>query len=187
MTTKRNLIALIFFISFSVLNAHDSDGQQKTGYIDSEVIMNALPETQDAERKLESYTSAWQSEIMRRRTSLDSLFKDYQSKEILYTEELKKQKQQVIIDAEKTITQYQNQKFGSNGEYFKMQAELMKPIQTRIFNAMKKVAADEGYDFIFDKSGDILLLYTNEEYNLTQKVLDIVKIAVPGSRDKTTK
>lgn len=181
----RNLITLIFFISFSMLGLHESLAQQKIGYIDSEAIMIDLPETQDAERKLDSYTSAWQSEISRKRASLDSLFKDYQSKEILYTDELKKQKQQVIIDAEKAVTQYQNQKFGPNGEYFKMQAELMKPIQTRIFNAMKKVAADEGFDFIFDKSGEILLLYTNEEYNLTQKVLDLVKTAVPASRDNT--
>lgn len=185
MFIKRSLFALFLFTLFSTASISNSIAQQKIGYIDSEIIMNALPETQDAERKLEAYTASWQKEIMRRRNSLDSLFKDYQSKEILYTEDLKKQKQQAIIDAEKSISEYQNQKLGSNGEYFKLQAELMKPIQTRIFNAMKKVASDDGYDFIFDKAGEILMLYTNEEYNLTQKVLELVKRTVPATQGTT--
>lgn len=187
MFIKRSLVVLFFFTLFSLASVSNSVAQQKIGYIDSEIIMNALPETQDAERKLETYTASWQKEIMRRRNSLDSLFKDYQSKEILYTEDLKKQKQQAIFDAEKAVSEYQNQKLGSNGEYFKLQAELMKPIQTRIFNAMKKVASDEGYDFIFDKAGEILMLYTNEEYNLTQKVLELVKRTVPASQGKEKK
>jgi len=165
---------VIFLTSLLLLSATDAKAQQKIAFIESDRIMSAMPEVSDVRGKLSAYELQWKKEIATKRQRLDSLFKDYQSKEILYTEALKESKKKAIVKFEQDISVYQNQKFGVNGEYFKKQAELMKPIQTRIFNAMKMVARNEDIDFIFDKSGEILLLYTNEEYNLTQKVIDIV-------------
>ncbi|ACF14254.1 outer membrane chaperone Skp (OmpH) [Chloroherpeton thalassium ATCC 35110] len=166
--------AIIFLTCLFFFNKQAAVAQQKIGYVESDKIMAAMPEFSDLQGKLSAYELQWKNEIAKKRSSLDSLFKDYQSKEILYTEVLKESKKKEILKFEQEIAAYQNQKFGVSGEYFKKQTELMKPIQTRIFNAMKMLARDENYDFVFDKSGEILLLYTNEEYNLTQKVIDIV-------------
>lgn len=148
--------------------------QQKMGYIDSQKIIDQLPDAQDAKRKLDVFAADWQAEIKKRKEKLDKMFKEYQAKEILYTDELKKQKQKDIIDAEQDIQTYQNQKFGANGEYFQKQTDLMKPIQDRIFTSMREVAQEQNYDFVFDKSGEILLLYSKEEFDLTDKVLEKV-------------
>lgn len=145
---------------------------QKIGFIDSQVIIDALPEAQDAKRKLEALSNEWQADIKKKRENLERMFQEYRTREILYTEEIKKQKQSELIAAEREITEYQNQKFGVNGEYFRKQSELMRPIQDRIFAALKEVAVAEGYDFVFDRASDTLLLYASEEHNLTKKVLE---------------
>lgn len=147
---------------------------QKIGFIDSQVIIDALPEAQDAKRKLETLSNEWQAEIKKKRENLEKLFQDYRTREILYTDEIKKQKQNELLSAEREISEYQNQKFGVNGEYFRKQSELMRPIQDRIFASLKEVATAEGYDFVFDRASDTLLLYANEEHNLTKKVLERV-------------
>jgi outer membrane protein len=152
---------------------------QKVGFIDSQSIMDALPETKDAKRRLEVQTTEWQNEIKRKRENLDRLVREYRAKEVLYTPELKQQKQNDIIAAEKDIADYQNKKLGVNGEYFTLQSSLMKPIQDRLLTAAKKVATDNGYDYIFDRSSETLLLYANETHNLTQKVLERLSSLLP--------
>ncbi|MBC8044909.1 MAG: OmpH family outer membrane protein [Rhizobacter sp.] len=148
--------------------------QQKIGYVDSQAIIDQLPDAQDAKRKLETLSREWQEEVRKRREKIGQLFKDYQAKEILYTDELKQQKRKEIVDAEQDVSTYQNTKFGASGDYFKQQTDLMRPIQDRIFRAMSDVAKANGYDFVFDKSGEILLLYAKEDFDLTALVLEKV-------------
>ncbi|MDX2129052.1 MAG: OmpH family outer membrane protein [Chloroherpetonaceae bacterium] len=156
-----------------------ANAQQKIGFIDSQAIIDQLPESKDAQRKLELLATEWQLELKRKKEVLDKLFKEYQAKEILYTEEIKKQKQTEIVDAERDINDFQSKKFGPNGEYFQKQGEIMKPIQDRIFQALRRVATDDKYDYIFDRSGEVMLMYANEEHNLTQKVLEKLKVIAP--------
>lgn len=160
-----------FFIGLFAVQ-QPAEAQQKIGFIDSQVIIDALPEAQDAKRKLETLSNEWQAEIKKKRENLERMFQEYRTREILYTEEIKKQKQNELMAAEREIAEYQNQKFGVNGEYFRKQSELMRPIQDRIFASLKEVAVAEGYDFVFDRASDTLLLYANEEHNLTKKVLE---------------
>jgi outer membrane protein len=77
-----------------------------------------------------------------------------------------------LSELDRRIAEFQMQKFGPDGELYRKQDELIKPVQSKIFNAIKEVALEEGFDFVFDKSGEILLLYANEKYDLTQKVLN---------------
>jgi outer membrane protein len=81
------------------------------------------------------------------------------------------------------IASFRTQKFGQNGELFQKQNELMKPVQDRIFKAIRDVATEEGFDYVFDKSGQILLMYTNEKFDLTTKVLE--KLKTPSSSRQT--
>lgn len=152
---------------------------QKIGFIDSQAILDKLPEARDAKRRLEVLTTEWQNEIKKRREALEKMARDFQVKEALYTDEIKQQKRKEMMDADKAIFEYQNQKFGVDGEYFRKQTELMRPIQDKLYSAMKAVAIEEGYDYVFDRASDTLLLYANETHNLTQKVLDRLLAALP--------
>ncbi len=168
--------AVLLLAAFASASAQTA---QKIGFIDSQALLGTLPESQDAKKKLETFATEWQMELRKKRDALDKLTKEYKTKEILYTDDIKAQKQRELQAAEKDIADYQAQKFGVNGEYFKKQSELMRPIQDRVFIAMKEVAIAEGYDYIFDRASDTLLLYANEDHNLTQKVLDKLSGLLP--------
>ncbi|MBL7925153.1 MAG: OmpH family outer membrane protein, partial [Bacteroidia bacterium] len=101
----------------------------------------------------------------------DKLYKDYQAEQILLTEEMRRKREQEITNKEKEVKEYQKQKFGYEGELFKKKQELIKPIQDKIYNAVKKIATDQGFAVIFDKSGDLVMLYTNPKYDKSDDVL----------------
>jgi outer membrane protein len=81
-----------------------------------------------------------------------------------------------LVKLEQEMTDYREKKFGTNGELFQKQDELMKPVQNKVFNAIQEVAEEEELDFVFDRSGDIMLLYAKEQYDITQTVLEKLKL-----------
>ena len=80
-----------------------------------------------------------------------------------------------LVKMEDNIAKFRKEKFGASGELFKKQEEIMKPIQNKVFNVIQEVAKKEGYDFIFDRSGDVLFLYAKDEYDLTKVIIDKLK------------
>lgn len=165
---------LIIFSAFFLI-AVPLFAQVKIGYINSEAIMKELPEAQDAQRKLDNLVQEWQAELRRLESEWKQKYDAYDRDKLIMSDQTRAEKEKELVDLENRIMQYREQKFGQNGELFQKQEEFMKPIQNKIFNALEKIAKDEGYDFVFDKSGEILLLYANEKYDLTNKVLQALK------------
>ncbi len=147
-------------------------GQAKIGYVDSKTIMDRLPEAQDAQKQLDGYVAQWQGEITKMQNDWQKKFEEYDKKKLIMSDQTKAEFERDLMQLEKRVTEYRNQKFGPNGEMFQKQRELLKPVHDRIFKAIQDVAQEDGYDYVFDKSGDILLLYTNDKYDLTAKVLE---------------
>ena len=92
------------------------------------------------------------------------------------TDQTRTEMEAELTNMEKDISDYREKKFGNNGELFQKQDELMKPVQNKIFTAIQEIAQDENLDFVFDRSGDVMLLYAKEEYDITNKVLDKLKL-----------
>lgn len=167
---KKLIIPFLFLFAAIPLFA-----QVKIGYINSEAIMKELPEAQDAQRKLDNLVQEWQAELRKLESEWKQKYDAYDRDKLIMSDQLRAEKEKELVDLENRIMQYREQKFGQNGELFQKQEEFMKPIQNKIFNALEKIAKEEGYDFVFDKSGEILLLYANEKYDLTNKVLEALK------------
>lgn len=151
--------------------------QAKIGFVDSKTIMERLPEAQDAQKQLDGYVAQWQSEITKMQNEWQRKFEEYDKKKLIMSDQTRAQVERELVQLEKRVIDYRNQKFGPNGEMFQKQNELLKPVHDRIFKAIQDVAMEENYDYVFDKSGDILLLYTNEKYDLTAKVLQKLRVA----------
>ncbi len=152
--------------------AEISFSQLKIGYVDSETIMKQLPEAQEAQRKIDVLIQQWQGELQKMRDEWKVKYEEYEKRKLILTDEARAQMEKELTELDRKIADFQMQKFGPDGELYRKQDEFVKPIQNKIFNAIKEVALEEGYDFVFDKSGEILLLYANEKYDLTQKVLN---------------
>src|SRR6185369_7070329 len=103
----------------------------------------------------------WQKEIETKYAEIDKLYKAYQAEQILLTEDMKKKREAEIVGKEKEAKDLQKQRFGVDGDLFKKRQELVKPIQDKVYNAVKEIAEKQGYAVIFDKSSDLTMLYTN--------------------------
>ena len=148
-----------------------STAQMKIGYINSEALMQQLTEAQDAQKQLDGITSDWQTELTKMQTDLQHKFEDYDKKKLIMSDKRRADVEKELQDLEKKMVDYRTAKFGASGELFQKQSELMKPIQDKLFKAVKDIADDGGYDYVFDKSSSTLLLYSNDKNDLTAKVL----------------
>ena len=165
MKQKFALIIFLLVAAFPILS------QQKIGYIDSKVILDNLQDAKDAQTNLDNLVLKWKGELQGLNDSLAFLKDDYEKKKLILTEKVRQQKEEEIKTMEKRISDFRLLKFGENGEYFQKQNELMKPVQDRMFKAIQDVAKEGGYDFVIDRSSQLLLLYMNDKYDLTQKVI----------------
>jgi outer membrane protein len=138
--------------------------------------MENLPDAQDARQKLDALIQEWQSELNTKESEWKSKYDDYEKRKLIMTDQTRAELEQELIKLEQEIGEFREKKFGTNGELFQKQDELMKPVQNRIFTAIEETAQEEDYDYVFDRSGDIMLLYAKEEHDLTARILEKLKL-----------
>lgn len=155
---------------------------QKIGYIDSKFILTKMPEYKQASSELAQQSQRWQTEIEALRTEVDKLRKEYMAEEVLLTEEMKKERQTTIAKKDKDAKEAQNKAFGFEGLYFLKKQELIKPLQDKIFEAVEKVCKKKKVAIMFDKAGDLVMLYTNPAHDYTDFVLEELGL---GDKDDT--
>ena len=165
-----SLAAIIFFftgISYS---------QLKIGYVDSQTIMSKLPDAQDAKQKIDGLIRDWQTELKKMEDERKAKQEDYDKRKLIMTEQTRNDLEAQIKKLDQQISDFRDKKFGTNGELFQKQEELMKPVQNKVFNAIQDVAKEEDLDFVFDRSGDVMLMYAKEKYDITPQVMDKLKL-----------
>ncbi|MCD6116820.1 OmpH family outer membrane protein [bacterium] len=166
---KRSRILVVILILVLTVSA-GVFAQLKIAYVNSDQVLKNYQAAIDASKKLEEESNKWGMELQK----MQQQFKDSQDKlqqqSLLLSEAKKKEKAQEVQDLYVKIQQYQNQKWGQQGEYFKRQQELMGPIIQTINETIHKIGKDEGYDYIFDTvAGNVL--FAKDKYDLTDKLL----------------
>jgi outer membrane protein len=159
------IIALALFCSVAF-------SQTKFAYVDTQYILDNIPEYTAAQDKLDEQSVTWQKEIEVKFKEVDSLYKKFETESVLLPEDTKKKRENDIIAKEKAAKDLQKQRFGTNGDLFKKRQELIKPIQDKVYNAIEDIATDGGYGIIFDKSGSLTMLYSNPKLDKSDDVLD---------------
>jgi outer membrane protein len=153
-----------------------SYSQLKIGYVDSKTIMSKLPDAQDARQKLDAIIKDWQGELKKMEDQKKTKQDDYDKRKLLLSEQLRADMEEQIKKLDKDIAEYRDKKFGANGELFKQQEDLMKPVQNKVFTAIQDVAKDESLDFVFDRSNAVVLLFAKDKYDITGLVMDKLKL-----------
>ena len=176
----------LFFILTILLLGTLGVSAQRFAYVDTEYILDLMPEYRSAQKQLDQLSEDWQKELEKRQQAIDKIIKDFQAEQVLLTEELRKKREQEIKDKEKELRDYRTQKFGYEGELFKKRQELVKPIQDKVFDAVQKIAKQNALDFIFAKSGELIMLYSNAKYDKSDEVLTELGVAV-NKTDKAKK
>ncbi len=160
------IIGALFLLSFV------TGYGQKYAFVDTDYILNNIPEYTDAQALLNDLSAEWQKEIETKFQEIDKLYRDYQAESILLPEDLKKQRENEIIQKEKEAKDLQKKRFGKDGDLYKKRIELVQPIQEKIFNAIQDMAVTRNYAFIFDKAGGASLLFADSKYDLSDDILD---------------
>jgi len=169
MKFKNSIICFLFVILSGFAMAQS--GTAKFGYVDTDYIMGQIPEYKASQSELDKTSIQWQKEIEAKYSEIDKLYKAYQADAILLTDEMKKKRENEIVNKEKEAKDLQKSRFGVDGELFKKRQELVKPLQDKVYNAIKAVAEKKGLGFIMDKSGQVSILYANSKYDISDDVL----------------
>lgn len=154
-----------------LLWAPTGQAQQRIGYVDTEYILNQLPEYTSVQQKLDQLEQQWRKEIQGQQERVETLEEEYEAREVLYTDEERQRKREAIQQARKKVEQLRQQYFGPDGRLYTRQQELMRPIQERVLSAVESVATEAGYDYVLDRKGEALFLFARDEHNLSPQVL----------------
>jgi outer membrane protein len=167
----KNYILVFTLIVLSSISF--SQSQLKLGYIDSEVILTQFSEAIKAQGDLDALTNKYSAQIDSMTLAYQQAIADYQKQAETMTDAKKTEFQQKIVMMEQNLVEFRRAKFTQGtGEIYKKQEELFSPIKAKIYAAIEKVAKEESMQFVFDKSGDIILLYADSAFDITFKVLD---------------
>ncbi|KPP95997.1 MAG: outer membrane protein [Bacteroidetes bacterium HLUCCA01] len=169
MKLRAVLIAMVLI--GSVIPVQLQAQNQKIGFIDSEFILSRMPEYAGLEQRLRALSDGWREEIEEMEREIDRLEQEFTAREILYTDEVRQQRLNEIEAKKNAMNQFINARYGPEGEYFRQQQQILEPLQRRIMEAVEVVAGRDNFDFVFDRSGDFLFLYTSSQWNLSEDVL----------------
>lgn len=158
---------------------------QKFGYIDSKFILNKMDEYKQANAEIQQQAARWQAEIEEMRQEVEKLRKEYLAEEVLLTDDMKKERLDLIAKKDREAKEKQNKVFGFEGLYFLKKQELIKPLQDKIFEAVEKVCKKKKLAIMFDKAGDLVMIYTNPVHDYTDFVLEELGLGEGDEKDKT--
>lgn len=161
-----------FFLSILlILGTCFVSSAQKYGYIDSEFILNKMPEYKDAKERLDKLAERWTKEIEERYEAIKLKKDNFLREQDLLPAEEKAKREEEIKTLESEAMQMQQTRFGVSGDYFQKRQELIKPIQDKVYEAMQAVASKRNYSFIFDKANQSNLVFADSKFDISDEVL----------------
>ena len=171
---KKSCFFIILFLTSTFVFAQRGI---KIGYIDTEYILENLPEYNQVSKRLEEKAADWKKEIEERTRKIELKKESLKSERILLTSEMIEELEEEILIDEEELSEYQQKRFGPRGDLIIQKQQLTQPIQDQIFNAIRELAQSRNYDFIFDKSADIVMLYSNKRYDVSDQILRTINRA----------
>ena len=171
---KKNYFFIILFLITYLVSAQRS---VKIGYIDTEYILENLPEYNQVSDRLEEKAAGWKKEIEDRSRKIEQKKEALNSERILLTDEMIDEIEEEITLDEEELSEYQQKRFGPRGDLIIQRQQLIQPIQDQIFNAIRELAESKNYDFIFDKSADIVMLYSDKRFDVSDQILRTISRA----------
>ena len=171
---KKTYIFILLLLITTFINAQRV---VKIGYIDTEYILENLQEYKQVSTRLEEKAKDWKKEIEDRARKIEQKKEALNSERILLTSEMIEEIEEEINFDEEELDEYQQKRFGPRGDLIIQKQQLIQPIQDQIFNAIKELAKSKNYDFIFDKSADIVMLYSDRRYDISDQILRTISRA----------
>lgn len=166
MLMKRYIVIIcLLFMGFGA-------SAQKFAYVDTEYILNHIPEYKSALSQLDNLSREWQQQVDANFTEIDKMYQAYQADQVLLTADMRKRRENDIIEKEKQAKEFQRKKFGPDGELFQTRTRLLQPIQNKVSDVIAQTAKSKILDFVFDKSSEAtMMIYSSSNYDISKDVI----------------
>ncbi len=161
-------IALILTVIFA---AAFGASAQKVALVDMEYVLQNIPAYEIANQQLDQLSQRWQKEVDQLSQQAADLYKDYRANMVFLTDDQKKKKEEEITAKEKETAELRNKYFGPEGDLFKFRQQLMQPIQDDVYNAVKAVSEERGYQCIFDRASSADIIFASPRIDISNEVL----------------
>ena len=180
--TKVLLLVSVFFMSVGSF----AQRGVRMAYVDMEYILENVDEYRDATEQLEAKVQRWKVEIEQKQSIVEQMKKDLMAEKVLLTPELIAEREEEIQILEKEMIEYQQDRFGPQGDLVLQKRRLIQPIQDQVFNEVQKIGVNKKYDFIFDKSADVVMLYSEKRHDISDLILRGIartrKVSAPSKK-----
>lgn len=163
---KKSIILAVCFLFITGISQ-----AQRYAIIDTKYILDKLPEYKDAQKKLDLLSEQWQKEIDAKQGELDQMYRNFETEQVMLSDQLKKKREDELFNKEKELRDLQRKRFGFEGDLFKKRQELIKPVQDKVYNAVQKLAVSRQYDLILDKSEGITVIFADPKLDKSDDVL----------------
>jgi len=158
---------VLFFATFALA--------QRIAYVDVNAVLESIPDYQKAQEQLDKIATQWRQEIAQQQDVIKGLYSKYQAEQVMLSEEMKKQREDDILNKEKEVRELQRRKFGPEGDLFKKREELVKPIQEKVYVAIERYATDRGFEYIFEKGSASGMLFADKKFDKTDDIKAMLK------------
>ncbi|MEQ8362197.1 MAG: OmpH family outer membrane protein [Cyclobacteriaceae bacterium] len=172
------LILALFVSGLNFANA------QKFGYVDTDFILSKMPDYRKAQDEIDRLSAAWQKEIEEMQKGVEGMYNAFEAEQVLLTEDMRQERTAEIEKKEAELKEYQRKVFGFGGLFFLKKQELIKPLQDKVFEAVEKVAKSNRLTIIFDKAGELVMIYTDPRHDYTDFVLEELGLGDPNDQIK---
>ena len=165
---KKSIVLTLVLAAMCAVGA----AAQKFALVDMEYILKNYPQYEMANEQLNQLSQRWQKEVEAKSAEAEQLYKQYQADMVYLPAEQKKSRENDVLQAEKSATELKYKYFGPEGELYKKRQSLMEPIQDEIYNAVKKLSEERGYQCIFDRASSANIIYASPRIDISNEVLD---------------
>ncbi len=182
-------IKFIFFSFVVVLFTLSIQAQRgaRLGYVDMEYILESVPEYQEASTQLSGKVQRWKKDLDKMNDEIEQMKLNLSNERVLLTKELIEEREEEIKILEEEMFKYQQDRFGPNGDLDIQRRQLVQPIQDQVFNIVQEIAEAKKYDFIFDKSADVVMLFASKRNDISEQVLRSINRASKREEAKNRK
>lgn len=172
----RSCLITIFFLNFGLTFVH----AQRFGYIDTDYILNRMPEYKKAQEEINQLSASWEKEIQEMQKNIEGMYSALQAEQVLLTEEMRQERLDAIQKKEKELKEYQKKVFGFEGLFFLKKQELVKPVMDKVWDAVEKVSKQNNLAIVFDKASQLVMIYTDPRHDYTDFVLEELGLGDPN-------
>lgn len=167
----KKLFIVAFLAVSAVFGANFSASAQKFALVDMEYILKNVPSYEMANEQLNQVSLRWEKEVNELSKEAENLYKNYQADMVFLTDDQKKKREEAIVAKDKEVTDTRYKYFGPEGELYKKRQSLMKPIQEEVYNAVKAVSEEKGYQVIFDRASSQSIVFASPRIDISNDVL----------------